>query len=461
MQKFLKNACLCLASAAVMSVAFTDAQPAMADCGKMVVVYYVWPTPPPPPPKPQPSCYVQQKCDKKKPARKPYKMKNSSTNANETYQNAGRDAININVTNNTYNLPSASGVGTNSSVQDWNPLKIDSINEENYKAWIEKLTSEPVGTEYAEETVSETTTTEVTEETYAGWVHGATQETGSVAEPEGNDTGFFMGPDDSFEEPNQQGVVAWNEDKNEEILILSTNEKSTLPAGTAMLSILPLPGKPISVERANAQSFVVAKDLMNDKIKADGEDVSMGVVYENKIGSHNIFVWEVESTDDFQGKVQAYIAGKYDNKAAALITPNTLGVIKKYLDDGFRYFAFDLTIVDKDFATKEAIAYRFESKYAYFPLRISQVGGLGESLIDLVVLSRGNIVPSKRSGIQPGDPNFVVTKSFNFTTDELKQIDESLFDLYGAQGSVLGREVLYRTEEIDSFNNDFEAVKMN
>lgn len=193
-----------------------------------------------------------------------------------------------------------------------------------------------------------------------------------------------------FVEPNQQAVIAWNGKNNqegEEILILTTNEKG-LKFGGAMLSILPLPGKPISIKRANAQVFATAKTLMIDKWKAGATVGGLGAFMETKIGSHNIFVWEMENIDTFSKDVRAYVENKYKGKATALIDAKTIEVVKKYHANGFRYFAFDITMVDaKQVQTKEAIAYHFKSTFLYFPLVISQVGGTGQTQVDMVAFT--------------------------------------------------------------------------
>ncbi len=441
----MKKFSLALGIVALLSVAFLAAPaPVMADCGKMVIVYYVWPSPPPPPPPPQPQLicrewYVVQ------PTRPMRHFANP--NADKVLQDADRQSDNVNfrndvrgnnnqVTNNVIinrpdNILGGEEGFTPTGFIPTKPETVDRITQTDYEKWM-----------------TETTRTD-------------THETGTVMTSSA-ETGFAMGPDDAFKEPQQQAVLAWN--GREEVLILSTNEKANMPKGAAMLSVLPLPGKPISVERANLKSFVTAKAIMQEKLEADDDGFSLGEVLKTKIGSHNIFVWEVESKDDFQGKVQSYISDTYGGKAAALISSNTLKVIDQYLKEGFRYFAFDLTIVENELSTKEAIAYRFESTYAYFPLRISQIGGAGSTLVDLVVLTTlgdKQLGFSQRSGVQGSYPGLATFFSKTpFTTKDLDDIDGSLSKLFGNQ-TVYGRLIMFRSEKIDGFKNDFEAVPLS
>ena len=426
----MKKSTIVLGIAALISAAFLAVpSPVMADCGKMVIVYYVWPSPPPPPPRPVcPDTFRRPIVPQH-----PFGSQTIDSHLNQI----GRDPVGIIINGNgnqiNYNKPPVTGVDDGSGsgsfpgstpdvpsyVNPADPGSVDKISESDYSKWA----------------------------------------TGSVPPADSTGTGFNLGPDNAFSEPNQQAVLAWN--GKEEVLILSTNEKTTLSKGTAMLSVLPLPGKPVSIERANVKSFAIAKGIMNEKLKQQNTTMNMGVVLTTKIGSHNIFVWEIESKNDFQGKVQSYISDHYGGKAAALISSNTLKVIDQYVKEGFRYFAFDLTLVEDEFSTKEAIAYRFESAYAYFPLRISQVGGVGETVVDLIVLTpmgEKKLTFSSRSGINEKDGSLGTFFAKDpFSPKDLSDIDPSLSKLFGNQ-TVYGRRITFRSQSIDSFKNDFELV---
>ena len=64
-------------------------------------------------------------------------------------------------------------------------------------------------------------------------------------------TGLGMGAfNAAFEEPTQQAVIAWN--GTEEMLVLMTQQKSTLRGEGAMLSCIPLPGEPLSAQKGDS-----------------------------------------------------------------------------------------------------------------------------------------------------------------------------------------------------------------
>ena len=269
-----------------------------------------------------------------------------------------------------------------------------------------------------------------------------------------------------FSEPFQQAVIAWNgksDASGEEMLILTTNEKF-LETGGAMISILPLPGIPKSITRANASVFSDAKALLTKKWDSNLVVGGLGVFMETKIGSHNIFVWKMDNIDHFAKDVKAYVENKYDGKATALITPQILEVVKGYHDRGFRYFAFDITMVDgNDFKTKEAIAYKFQSTNLYFPLVISKIGGKGSTLVDIVALTPDTLAfpdngltlmtPENREGqvMLNGKGTVLFEKS------EVKVLDDNLAGFTQAWPQIRARNFLIRGP-IDGFNKDFIMV---
>jgi len=270
-----------------------------------------------------------------------------------------------------------------------------------------------------------------------------------------------------FEEPEQQAIVAWNgktDDTGEQILILTTNEKATGEGG-AVLSILPLPGEPIEISRSKATIFSDAKAYLVEKWAQGMGTGGLGVFMTAKIGSHNIFVWKMDDINTFESEVKAYVETTYQGKATALITPQILNVVKDYHRRGFRYFAFDITMLNKDLTTKEAIAYHFKSKAAYFPLVISQIGGTGDTFIDLVVMTPGKINTSSY-GVATPENNFKTNNpkgidvtlngkgTVPFSNQELHSLDAKLSKLFGGKDNIQVRNIQI-SGTINGFKKDF------
>ena len=252
----------------------------------------------------------------------------------------------------------------------------------------------------------------------------------------------------SFNEPKQNGVIAWN--GKEQILILSTDEKSNVAGGGAALSVLPLPGKPISVLPASTKAFDDATAMIKRKLSRVAKGTMM---LEAKIGTHNIFVWKLDSPDDFANQVRAYIKEKYDGKADALVTDDAEKVIKHYFAQGFRYFAFDLAFMPEKPETKVAIAYRFESPYVYYPLVVSQIGGTGKTRITLAVFTPGMLHHFK--GLRHEQIHVFGDKSVDLTAADLEPIDPEVAKLMGT-GQFKGR-IFEISGDINAFKGDVMA----
>jgi len=252
----------------------------------------------------------------------------------------------------------------------------------------------------------------------------------------------------SFNEPRQNGVIAWN--GKQEILILSTDENSTVAGGGAALSVLPLPGKPIAITPASTKAFDDAVALIQRKLSRVAKGTLM---LEAKIGTHNIFAWKLDSPDDFANQVRAYIKQKYDGQADALVTEEAEKVIRRYFDKGFRYFAFDLTFMTDKPQTKVAIAYQFESPYAYYPLVISQIGGAGKTRVTLAVFTPDLLHNFK--GLRDEDVKVFGDKSVDLTAADLEPIEPALAKLMGP-GTFKGR-IFEISGELNAFEGDLMA----
>ncbi len=252
----------------------------------------------------------------------------------------------------------------------------------------------------------------------------------------------------SFDEPRQNGVIAWN--GKEEILILSTDENSNVKGGGAALSVLPLPGKPISILPASTKAFDEATRLIKRKLSmvAKGQ-----LMLEAKIGTHNIFVWELDSPEEFAGQVRAYIKKKYDGQADALVTEDTEKIIQYYFAQGFRHFAFDLAFMSEKPQTKVAIAYRFESPYVYYPLVVSRIGGSGQTRITLAVFTPELLHHFK--GLRHEQVSVFGEKSVDLSGADLEPIAPGLAELMG-QSEFKGR-IFEISGDMTAFGGDLMA----
>jgi hypothetical protein len=192
-----------------------------------------------------------------------------------------------------------------------------------------------------------------------------------------------------FEEPVQSALVAWN--GKEQMLFLTVNQKS-LVGTRAMISIMPLPGEPIKIERSERKIITNARNLVEKKIikhpNYKRDSGTNPVVYKTEIGVHKIFVWKIDDINTLENDLNYFIVQTYGKNYSLLMSKKDFEVLKKYHGNGFKYFAFDLTEINgKAEKTKETILYHYKSYFAFYPIAISQGGSSGISNIELTVIS--------------------------------------------------------------------------
>ena len=164
-----------------------------------------------------------------------------------------------------------------------------------------------------------------------------------------------------------------------------------------MLEVIPLPAKP-EVRLGTFKTFEIAQQLMVDKHEwacAHGGasakllkqfEPAGRITFARKIGAHDLAVAEVLDGERFVNYVQDYLRQRYQTPAAP-IRPEFVRIIQSYLDEGFRWFAFDVIALDGTPRSREPIEYRFASDCVYYPLRISTLER-GRTQVELLVFTR-------------------------------------------------------------------------
>ena len=158
-------------------------------------------------------------------------------------------------------------------------------------------------------------------------------------------------------------MSAWNGE--EEILVLSVDQKSLIGKGAAM-NVLPMSGKHIDVREGKVELFTEAVELITSK--PIGRPIRISKVQSTKIGPHNISVVRSEGhdadskEDEFADAIQKYVKEEFGSEGVAALTDRAKKVIEGYLKAGFEYFALDLVKAAPTLSTKNAIVYHFESE---------------------------------------------------------------------------------------------------
>ena len=280
----------------------------------------------------------------------------------------------------------------------------------------------------------------------------------------GSGAGFGL-----FSEEKQQAVIAWNghnDEKGEEVLILTTNEQINEKLGKSAitLNVVPLPGEPIDILPADSKIFEKTKELMNEKYVADASGSGFPAVMHKKVGSHEIFVWRIDEQENFKNAVMTYVKEKFEGKLVIHFTKEMEDVINSYFKRGFRYFAFDLSHVEETNTTREAIAYHFKSQFVYFPLVISQIGGMPDTttIVDMIVMTPGKItmkpIQTNKEKVISDENVFVVrNQAVKFTQAEVKELDPTLAKVLSEFPEVTVRNILLQGDLV-GFQNDFMAI---
>ncbi len=186
-------------------------------------------------------------------------------------------------------------------------------------------------------------------------------------------------------EPAQKAVILHN--GSEEILILETDLKASTK--TDIMRFIPFPAEPrVSLAPENTLREI-GKLVQGKKLQYVTVHQTKGgagaqsrpvaeVISRAKLGAHDVTVVKINDARHFGRWVQDYFKDKKGLKAG----PELAQIAKTatdYVKDGIVYFAFDSVTVDNDDKSVAPVAFRFDSKKVYYPLRTSNtIGGQGQ-----------------------------------------------------------------------------------
>ncbi len=256
-------------------------------------------------------------------------------------------------------------------------------------------------------------------------------------------------------EPNQRAMIAWN--GTEEILLLSTDVRAS--DSTMVLEVLPLPAEP-EVKKGDLETFRKATNLINSKLrvvfskKNGGEDRAETpggeITFHKKIGAHDISVTHLLNATSFVDWVKEYL--KSINIEKDVISEEMRELIEEYVDEDFEWFVFDVISLGEEIVTNEPIQYRFKTESLFYPLKITKTGE-GHTSIELLILTPRLLrnfpgLPIKRVKLKHD--------AITITNDELRDLNEDMFDLLGDREQMRLR--IWNIEgDLKLFNEDLIA----
>ena len=275
-------------------------------------------------------------------------------------------------------------------------------------------------------------------------------------------------------QPVQNVLVLWNGKANadgEEILVMSENSRSSVGSG-AVLSILPLPGRFISISHHEADTFPVFNKTKAaivkkwDSVLRVGPDSFPSSFKANPDTKKPpfFFVWKMNDFDRLKTCISYQISKYYQDQAVLAFHPDEEKVLKNYFDRGFRYFVFEIKEYDsKDFTDSGVVTYRFQSTNLYYPLVISQIGGQGRTLVDIVALTPCTLTFPENGFTLKTPENMEGQVMLNgkgtvlFDKSEVKEIDEDLADFTKTWPQIRARNFLI-SGQINEFVKDFILI---
>jgi hypothetical protein len=272
-----------------------------------------------------------------------------------------------------------------------------------------------------------------------------------------------------FASPSLRALIAWNGKSNndgEEIMIVSSEEISKTGSNEAIVGVIPLPGKPLNIKRVDDKIFENLQLLLNKKYKPIGEVQILGQIPQYPvIADYSIIVSKFEDIDHFTDDVNSYIQIQYNKERINVeFQPEDLNVIKKYWDKGFRYFAFDLSLLSNKVSQKSPILFHFKSSYAYYPLAINAIGGTGRGYADLIVMTPGTITLAtdfeQEAKFKETTIRVIGNTSVNVSKDEITSLDPDLSQFFSGdeKDSIIVRNIVFAIKDIGDFDVDFGAV---
>ena len=245
-------------------------------------------------------------------------------------------------------------------------------------------------------------------------------------------------PDAQIYEPNQRAFITWSGEV--EILVLSTDLKAS--EKTEVLEVIPFPSEP-EVRKGDIKIFDRAMQILAppptlDNVRAmsgglggagaESPPPAARVTTHKVIGPHDVSVIELLRPDAFVTWVEKYL--KKQGVRNPVIPAELKKVLGEYIDDGYKWFAFDVVTVGDSVTTKDALRYRFKSNRLYYPLRITKTEE-GDTDVRLVILTERLLDSKKCVGISEKRVERPYSRSAMINRRQLEWLDKESGVLLG------------------------------
>jgi peptidoglycan hydrolase-like protein with peptidoglycan-binding domain len=260
----------------------------------------------------------------------------------------------------------------------------------------------------------------------------------------------------------QNAMVAWN--GREEIIILSVDVEGS--SGGTALRIVPLPSNPSEIKEGNFESFERLVEIMNEKIQTirdkylglgDEETqvpaAGIEITFQKRIGAHDVTVVKVNDLNYFLDWIKNFTEDKgFEQKE---ISSEFKEGVANYLKKDINYFVFDVIETGQEKESIKPLIYRFESDFLYYPILISGISEISESMVGINLF----VITEKEIQFSHIPYSYYHRRWFNdygypikFTKEEIEQVSPEIAALFEGEVQVRKVAVYIRLNEL---NRDF------
>ena len=229
-------------------------------------------------------------------------------------------------------------------------------------------------------------------------------------------------------------IVVWNgktDQSGQQLMICSDTARSATGQKEAVLCITPLPGEPIKINRVSDDFETIEKELVR-RINRPGNVANPTFPeWNGRITSYCTQAIKAENLEEFLCQAENMVSNLYGDTAQLQWQPMQLSQINLLMKVGYKWFAFDVSLMREWSTITEPIAYRTKSDCVKLPIFSDKIGVI--------------------------NGQYAVTNTIIITPQKVK-LDESMTDLTAKDVVVLGNRIVeFTVEELERLSPDAAA----
>ncbi len=222
-------------------------------------------------------------------------------------------------------------------------------------------------------------------------------------------------------------IVVWNgkeDETGEQLLICTDDFRSATGQSEAVLSVIPLPGKPLQIFRA-PDCFECLQNAILCKNNVNPDDLQKFPTWNGRIAPYSVQAFEINNLCDFLKKSDLMAYSAYGSSVRLQIRPKQLAAVQRLLDEKkYTFFAFDISWLRDRGTITEPVAYITQSSSVRIPLLENAIGGANEhTTTNAIIITPAQVTP--KDGLNKDDMT-IIGKTVVFTVEELENISPEI-----------------------------------